>query len=262
MQIFSENLVYQVNNKKMVGYIAYPNNLGKNLPGILVVDEAWGITTHSKQRARMLASLGYVAFAIDLYGEGRIAKDYKESIALSKAFSSNNSLSYISFYKALEILQENSLVNPNQIGAIGFSFGGEILFQNASIGLPLKGIVIFHSIPQGFNPHSIGISKTKIKIFVGKNDIYNPPKFLKEFEEMMNKAKNRNYEIITYENTSHSFTNFNADFLSEEYDLPMAYNHKSDMLSWNEMKKFFEDLFSPKYHNEKNKYYLKLCRNQ
>ena len=135
---------YQEGDTKFNGYLAYDTKFKGKRPGILVVHEWWGQNAYARKRAKMLAKLGYVAFALDMYGNGKTATHPQDAGKFAKMVSSNMPLAKARFLAALDQLKANPLTDPDKIAAIGYCFGGGIVLQMARQGVDLKGVVSFH----------------------------------------------------------------------------------------------------------------------
>jgi len=72
--IVAKEVTYSSEGTPLKGFLAYNQNLKGKKPGIIVVHEWWGMNQYARHRAEMLAKLGYVALAIDMYGNGKIAE--------------------------------------------------------------------------------------------------------------------------------------------------------------------------------------------
>ncbi|MEQ9166795.1 MAG: dienelactone hydrolase family protein, partial [Fulvivirga sp.] len=122
-----EEVSYSTDSVTMNGYIAYDKASTEKRPGILVVHELWGHNAYSRQRADMLAELGYVALAVDMYGDGKEAAHPQDAMKFSSSVMSNIDEAQARFTKALEKLKANPMVDAEQIAAIGYCFGGSVV---------------------------------------------------------------------------------------------------------------------------------------
>src|SRR5262245_39187835 len=140
-----EALKYSDGQTNFIGYLADPEASGRR-PGVVVVHEAPGLGEHPKRRARMLAELGYVALAADLYGEGRVAQKPEESQARMATLKDDMPKLRRHTRAALDALASLPQVDPKRLGAMGYCFGGQAALELARGGAPLSGVVSFHGI--------------------------------------------------------------------------------------------------------------------
>lgn len=227
------------------GYIAYDDSIKGKRPGILVVHEWWGLNDYARKRARMLAKLGYTALAVDMYGDGKQAAHPKEAQAFAEQVMKNLDEERARFVAALELLKSQESVDPERIGAIGYCFGGGVVLQMAREGLDLDGVVSFHGLLTTTHPAVPGKFKGKIMVAHGADDAFNTPEQVAAFKAEM-EAAHIPYTFIVYPNAKHSFTNPDADKYAKEFGIPVGYNKAADKKSWNDMKKFFKEIFAKK----------------
>jgi dienelactone hydrolase len=213
------------------------------MPGILVVHEWWGMDGYAQHRAEMLAELGYVAFALDMYGDGKIADHPADAQKFAMAVMSKMDTARDRFNAALKILKEQPETDTSQIAAIGYCFGGGVVLRMALEGADLKGVVSFHGdLPAG-PVKDPGKVKAKILVCNGAADQFNPEEKVEEFEKNMKDA-GIDSKVINYPDAMHSFTNPAADSLGKKFNLPIAYNKNADEKSWVDMQAFFCEIFT------------------
>jgi len=224
------------------GYLATDPALSGKRPGILVVHEWWGLNDYVRKRADMLAGLGYTALAVDMYGNGRTAIHPENAGKFSSAVNRDLPLAKKRFLAGLELLRKQPSVNPGQIAAIGYCFGGGIVLAMARAGVDIAGVVSFHGSLATGVPAAPGQVKARILVLNGSEDPFTTAKQLSAFQKEMN-AAGANYRIINYPGAKHSFTNPGADAYGRKFNLPLAYNPKADKASWLAMQEFFKALF-------------------
>ncbi|MBI1422472.1 MAG: prolyl oligopeptidase family serine peptidase [Gammaproteobacteria bacterium] len=233
---------YQEGDTKLKGFLAYDTKFKGKRPGVLVVHEWWGQNAYARKRAEMLAKLGYVAFALDMYGNGKTATHPKDAGKFAGMVSSNMPLAKARFLAALDQLKANPLVEPDKIAAIGYCFGGGIVLQMARQGVDLKGVASFHGSLGTKEPAKPGEVKAKIMVFNGEADPFTTAAQIEAFKKEMQDA-GADYQFINYPGAKHSFTNPDATALGKKFDLPLAYNAKADKDSWAKMQAFFKEIF-------------------
>jgi dienelactone hydrolase len=241
-KIIGKTVEYKSNGTELKGYLAYDNSIKRKRPGILIVHEWWGLNNYIRKRADMIAGLGYTALALDMYGEGKNSDHPADAQKFMTEVMNNMGIGEKRFDAALELLKQQPTVNPNEIAAIGYCFGGAIVLHMAEIGTDLDGVVSFHGELSPTYKTQPGSVKAKILVFTGGADVLVPKAEVNAFKKDMN-AAHANYSVIVYPGAMHSFTNPEADKLGKEYNLPLAYNKDADQKSWAEMEKFLKELF-------------------
>jgi dienelactone hydrolase len=226
----------------MKGYLAYDENITGKRPGVMVVHEWWGLNDYTRKRARMLAELGYTALAVDMYGEGKEALNPDDATKLSSGVMNNFDGAVARFSAALDYLKQQPTVDPYNIAAIGYCFGGGIVLNMARQGIDLKGVASFHGSLTPVKPAKPGAVKAKILILNGAADKFITPEQIEAFKQEM-KAADVGYQFISYPGALHAFTNPEADMYAKKFNLPIGYNADADKKSWEELKMFLHDIF-------------------
>ncbi|HUI44584.1 MAG TPA: dienelactone hydrolase family protein [Nitrospirota bacterium] len=240
-KIIAKTVEYNAAGSVMKGYLAYDSSMKSKGPGILVVDEWWGLTDNGRRRARMLAELGYTALVADMYGEGKQAGNPTEAAAMSSEVMNNFGVARARFSAAEDLLKKQPTVDDARIAAIGFCFGGGVILNVARQGTDLKGVVSFHGSLGAVEPAGPAGIKTKILVLQGGADKFVTPDKVEEFKKEMN-AAGADYRVIVYPGATHAFTNPRATALGKKFNLPIAYNEKADKESWQAMKTFFGEI--------------------
>lgn len=237
----TEDVVYQDGDLTLRGVLAadHPAMPGKR-PGVLVVHEAWGLGDHAIERAKMLAHIGYVALAADMYGDRRQATDLETAMELIGDLRSNPLKLRQRAWAGVETLRKHPLVDPARIAAIGFCFGGTTVLELARGGFDLRGVVSFHGGLETAAPAEPGAVKAKVLVCTGADDPMIPPPQVVAFEEEMRQA-GADWQVISYGGTVHSFTNPHA---GKVVALPgLGYSKQADQRSWVAMRAFFDEIF-------------------
>lgn len=236
-----ENINYNLDSMKMDGFVVYDENMEGKRPAVLVVHEWWGLNDYAKMRARELAKLGYIAMAVDMYGNGRRADNPTDAGNLAMPFYKDPQMAKTNFEAALNKFKTYSQVDANNVAAIGYCFGGGVLLNLARMGEDLKGVVSFHGSLVG-TPADKNLLKARILVCHGNDDPFVPPTEVAHFKKQMDSI-GANYIFKGYDGAIHAFTNPNATAMGQKFNLPIKYNAVADTASWNEMKHFFTDLF-------------------
>lgn len=233
---------YQSGDTKMVGYLAYDNKYKEKRPGVLIVHEWWGHNDYARERARQLAKLGYVAFALDMYGDGKTAEHPQDAGRFAGQVRSNLPEATARFNAALEQLKSNEYTNSDKIAAIGYCFGGAVVLEMARSGLDLDGVVSFHGSLGTEQPAEKGKVKAKVLVLNGEADPFVKAEQIAAFKQEMSGAGVK-YQFVNYPGAKHSFTNPGANALGKKFELPLEYSEKADKASWKLMQDFFKDIF-------------------
>jgi dienelactone hydrolase len=240
--VVAKTIEYEANGTRLRGYLAYDDRFAGRRPGVLVVHEWWGLNDYVRGRARQLAELGYTALALDMYGEGREAAHPDQASALASEVNRRRTEAEARFRAGLELLKQQPTADPARVAAIGYCFGGGIVLDMAREGFDLQGVVSFHGTLASPIKARPGAVKARILVLRGEDDPFVPQKDVEAFEKEMKEAK-ADYRIVAYPRARHAFTNPAADRLGREFNLPLAYDAAADKASWNEMERFFVQVF-------------------
>jgi dienelactone hydrolase len=239
--IKEEQIHYKIDGENYKGVVYYDENQSGKRPGIIVVHEWWGLNDYSKSRAKQLAGLGYISMAVDVFGNGEIAEDPTTAQRLAMPFYKDPLLTRKFIDAAIDLLKTYPQTDEAQIGAIGYCFGGFVVLNAAKLGADLKGVVSFHGGLNGVEPKK-GKIKAKILVCHGAEDEFENSN-VEEFKNNMNKA-DVDYDFKVYPHASHAFSNPNATEKGKKHNMPIKYNEAAAKASWNDMKEFFQKLFS------------------
>ena len=223
------------------GYVAYDRRLKKERPAIIIVHEWWGSNAYVRMRADMLAKLGYIAIALDMYGDGKQGNTPAEATALATPFYKDAQLAKSRIEAAVAKIKSYPETDPGRIAAIGYCFGGSMVLNAAKMGMDFKGVVSFHGGLAGV-PAVAGVTKAKILVCHGAADKFVSPEELKNFRANLD-AEKVNYTFISYPAATHAFTNKASTANGVKFRIPIAYNAAADKKSWKDMKKFFKTIF-------------------
>ena len=233
----TETLEYLDGDTACRGYLAIPDGTGKG-PGIVIAHEAPGLDDHPKKRANMLAELGYVALALDMYGGGRTVMG-EETMKTMAPFRENRQMARTRALAGLAALSKQPRVDTARLGAMGYCFGGYVVLEMARAGAPLKGVVSFHGLLDTANAAEAKNVKGKILVCTGSLDPLVPPEQIAGFEKEMGEA-GVDWQVVKYGGARHAFTNVNADKVGRPEVL--AYSKTADARSWQAMKDFWAEV--------------------
>ncbi len=233
---------YSADSVMLKGYIAYDDAIKDKKPGVLVVHEWWGNNEYVHKRADMLAALGYVALAVDMYGDGKQAGHPDDAGKFAGEVMKNMPVMKARFNAGLDLLKLHEAVDPARIGAIGYCFGGGVVLGMARDGANLKGVVSFHGSLATQSPAEKGKVKAKILVCNGEDDKFISADDIKNIKAEMKSAK-VDFTFVNYPGAIHAFTNPGATETGKKFGLGIAYNEKADKKSWVEMQEFFKKVF-------------------
>ena len=240
-QVKTENVSYQLGETKFEGFVAYDASITGKRPVILVVPEWWGLNDYTRMRAKKLAELGYLAFAVDMYGNGKIAENPEDAQKLASPFYKDPSLSKARLDAALQKVKFFPMANLAKIAAIGYCFGGSVVLNSAKQGADLKGVVSFHGGLAGV-PADKKLLHATILVCHGGNDKFVPQHDIDNFKHQLDSI-GANYTFKTYPGATHAFTNPDATKVGKKFNMPIEYNEAADKASWNDMIVFLNTLF-------------------
>lgn len=219
------------------GYVAYDESKTGRRPVVLVVPEWWGLTEYPRMRAKMLAEMGYLAMAVDMYGDGKVADDPDAAGKAAGAFYAVPGLGTERLNAAWAKVKTLPQADTAKSAAIGYCFGGSMVLNWAKMGAPVKGAVSFHGDLRGVPPQKG--NATQFLICHGASDDFVPQQQVDAFRKSMDSA-GITYTFKAYGGATHAFTNPAATAKGEQFKMPIRYNGAADTASWNDMKAFFE----------------------
>ena len=239
-KIVTKTVEYQEGGQTLEGFLAYDDAARGKRPGVLVVHEWNGINDHTRQAARDLAALGYVAFAADIYGKGVRPSDPKASGAEATKYRGGDRKNFRARLAAgLAELKKDPRVDGAKLAAIGFCFGGTGVLELARSGADVRGVVSFHGGLDSPAPADGKRIKARVLALHGADDPYVAAKDLEAFEKEMRDAK-IDWTLVKYGGAVHSFTNPAA---GNDPSKGAAYDEKAAKRAWDEMKQFLTEIF-------------------
>jgi dienelactone hydrolase len=238
-EIHTEKVEYKQGDTVLEGFLAYDDSTQARRPGVLIVHQWKGLTEHEMTRAKMLARLGYVAFAADIYGKGIRPADPSAAGKEAGKYKSNRALLRDRARAGLEALEKNSLTDTKRVAAIGYCFGGTTVIELARSGADVAGVVSFHGGLDSPNPADGKTIKCKVLALQGADDPFVPAKDIAAFEDELRQAK-VDWQLVKYGGAVHSFTEVG---LKPGMMKGAEYNENADRRSWEDMKQFFAEIF-------------------
>ncbi len=242
--IQTREITYQAGDLKMKGFMAWDGAVSELRPGVLVVHEFWGLNDYARNRAEMLAELGYTAFAVDMYGAGKVAADRDEAGQLMTQLLADLPECRARFSAALDLLKAHETVDENRTAAIGYCMGGGIVLHMARYGLDLDVVASFHgSLPLAVAPKGEGAEVTaKIVAYNGQADSFIPAAAIASFKAEMEKT-GADYQFIQLPGALHGFSNPEATAKGELFNMPLKYDALADTCSWSHMRLMLQSTF-------------------
>jgi dienelactone hydrolase len=241
----TKTVEYKDGDTVLEGHLAWDDakiKAGQSAPGVLIVHQWLGITENERKRASMLAEMGYVAFACDIYGKGTRPKDRAEAPQYASKYKGDRSLFRRRLNLALAELLKQKVVDPNRVAAIGYCFGGTGVLELARSGANLAGVVSFHGGLDSPTPADGKNIKAKVLVLHGADDPFVPAKDLEAFTKELNDAK-VDWQMTCYSGAVHAFTQKEA---GNDNSRGAAYNEKADHRSWAAMKTFLDEVMAGK----------------
>lgn len=238
-EIKTQELEYRSDDLAMKGLVAFDPNAAGPRPVVLVVPEFWGRTAYMEKRARDMAEAGYVGFAIDLYGEGKVTEDAGEATELMNQALADFDALKARYRLAIEAIKRHERVDAERLAAIGYCFGGAVGLSMARQGVHHDALATFHAGIGGLAPIA-GRVDTPTWIFTGEDDPMADPGEVERVAADMRDA-GAEVHVTRYPGVSHAFTNPGADDKARRFGLPLAYDEAADRDSLAKALEFFAD---------------------
>lgn len=235
--IQTKTIAYKHGNVECRGHLAWDDSVTGKRPGVLVVHEWWGLNDYAKERTEQLAKLGYIAFAADIYGDGKKADHPDEARKMATEVRQNVADWVKRAQAAFEVLKSQPDCDSSKLAAIGYCFGGSTALQLAFSGADVKCIATFHAALPVPTPEQVKQTKASILICHGALDSFIPEDTIQKFRAALD-AGGADWEMDYYSGAVHSFTVESADKLNLK---GMAYNKNADHRSWARMLAFFDE---------------------
>ena len=243
-EVRTEEVTYTGDGVEMKGYLAWDDSKEGERPGVLVVHEWWGHNDYPRQRARMLAELGYTALSVDMYGDGKVGNHPDDAGKFMNEIIANLDGGRARFNAGLEVLKSHDTVDASKIGAIGYCFGGGVVLHMARYGADLDVVASFHgSLGLGIAPEGEGDEvKARVVAYNGEDDPFVGQKQIDGLAAEM-AAAGADYQFINLPGAVHGFSNPEATASGEKFSMPLRYNALADEASWAHMQLVFEKVW-------------------
>lgn len=239
MSIISNTVNYLDGDVALEGFFAYDDSISARRPAVLI-SHAWaGRDGFAMEKAKKIAELGYFAFALDMYGAGKIGSSPEENAQLMQPFMADRALLQRRITAALSAVKLFPWVDNKNIAAIGFCFGGLCVLDLARTGADIKGVVSFHGLLAApDNLKNVPI-KAKVLVLHGNDDPMAPVQEVIKLEQELTVA-GADWQLHSYGGTMHAFTNP----LANDPGFGTVYQATADKRSWQSMVSFFAEIFA------------------
>lgn len=239
MTIISNTVTYLDGDVVLEAFFAFDDALSGRRPAVLINHTWVGRDEFVAEKAKKLAALGYVGFAVDMYGKGVLGSGPEQNMKLMQPFMDDRAMLQQRMKAALAAVKLMPWVDDSKIASIGFCFGGLCSLDLARTGADIKGVVSFHGllVPPG-NTQGTAI-KAKILALCGRDDPLVPAEQVLAFEQEMTEA-GADWQLHAYGNTMHAFTNP----LANDPAFGTVYQPYADRRSWTAMQNFLTEIFA------------------
>jgi dienelactone hydrolase len=231
------DIEYTFDGIRLVGELSVDDGRRGRRPAILVSHEGGGLTEHARNRARALAELGYVAFALDYFGDGRPVPADQAGARFAELNGDRLRTRAIA-QAGLDVLLGSEHADSGRVAAIGYCFGGTLSLELARGGADLQAVVGFHSGLTTDRPQDAANITAPVLVCIGAEDPFIPADQRLAFEAEM-RAAGVDWRLNLYGGAVHSFTNPEADGSNPA----LKYDRRADERSWRAMLDLFSEVF-------------------
>ncbi|MBW7471414.1 dienelactone hydrolase family protein [Marinobacter sp. F4218] len=239
----TQTVEYQIDDQTFTGYMAWDDELEGKRPGVLVVHEWWGHNEFAREQAEKLAASGYTAFALDMYGSGKLAEHPDTAQKFMQEATRDIDQVKARFMKAKSLLENHESVDSTRIAAQGYCFGGAVVLNMARLGVDLSGVVSFHGALGSPIKAQPGMVKARVQVYTGGADDMVPSEQVAGLVQEMQDA-GVDLTLVSFPGVLHSFTNPGADRFAENFGLPVGYDEEAASRSWQGTMRFYEEIFA------------------
>lgn len=240
-EIKTKSIEYRDGDVVLEGFLAWDSEkMSQPQAGVLVVHQWMGLTEYEQSRCKQLAELGYVAFALDIYGKDSRPANVQEAGKFAGIYKNDRQLYRKRLNLGLEQLRQQNNVASTRIAAIGYCFGGTGVLELARSGAEVAGVVSFHGGLDAPSPEDAKNIKAKVLICHGADDPFVPADAIQAMTDSFNQAQVQ-WQMNVYSGAVHSFT---QPMAGNDNSRGAAYNELADKRSWSAMNMFFDEVLS------------------
>lgn len=204
-ELRTQTVDYKHGDTALEGYLAYDDATSNKRPGVLLLHRRDGMTDLTRKNTEMVAKLGYVVFAPDIFGKTVRPKDVKEMIEQSAIYNKNRPLMRARAQAGFDVLRENPMVDPTRLAMVGYCFGGTVAVELAEVAAPVSGTIAIHGSFRDHAPDAANNIKGRFLILHGAEDKIAPldevNKLIKDF-----RAANVAWQMELYGGAEHGFS--------------------------------------------------------
>jgi dienelactone hydrolase len=197
---------YRQGDTPLSGYLVYDDAVQGKRPGVLMIHDRSGFSENTLKDARMIADLGYVVFAEDMFGKGFVPKTVPEMMATIGIYDKDRALMRTRTLAGFDVLKAQPMVDPAKLAGVGYCFGGTVGIELVETGAPLLGFVSVHGAFNNFSPEAAKNIKGRVLILHGAEDPVAPMDELNNVISQFRAAK-VSFEVNLYSGAAHGFTN-------------------------------------------------------
>jgi len=240
-ELLKRDMEYRFRDLKMNGYLSVSTEGQSKRPGVLIVHDAFGLDSHCIGIADRLATRGFAALALDLWGDRRQFASSDDVMNTITDLLNDREMWMGRVEAARQSLVAQPGVDGTRIAAIGYCLGGSTVLEFARFGGDIKGVVSFHGGLDlvGTDWDSARV-KARLLVCTGVEDPLVPWASLTAFQNNV-RAGGVNWELDIYCRAKHSFTRPDAAMRST----PERSGHdpQADRRSWRAMSNFLDEVF-------------------
>jgi len=197
---------YKDGDKPLSGYLVYDDASSGKRPGVLLAHSRAGMSEATLRDSDMIAKMGYVVFAADIFGKGILPKEVPEMTALTTIYNQDRPLMRKRATAGFDVLKASPLVDASRLAVIGYCFGGTVAVELAETGIPIVGLISVHGSFRNFTPEAAKNIKGRVLILHGAEDPVAPLTEVSALVDQLRAAK-VDFELQLFSGTQHAFTN-------------------------------------------------------
>jgi dienelactone hydrolase len=204
-EIKTQTVDYKQGGTALEGYLAYDDSANGKRPGVLMLHRYDGMSDFTRRQTEMIAKMGYVAFAPDIYGKTVRPKATPEFVEQSKIYNADRQLMRARAQAGFDVLRQTPMVDTARIAMLGYCFGGTVAVELAGTGVPVVGTVAIHGSFRDHAPEAHKNIKGRFLILHGAEDPIAPldevNKLIRDF-----RAAKVEWQMELYSGSEHGFS--------------------------------------------------------